>query len=62
MLTSAVFNPKFINIKIIKVIKSIAIRNGKIVWKHGPYCGYFLLELEISGVGVQNRHQDSEKW
>ena len=24
----------------------IAIRNGKIVWKHGPYCWYFPLNLK----------------
>ena len=23
---------------------NIIIRNGKIVWKHGPYCGYFRLK------------------
>ena len=26
------------------VPRTIVIRNGKIVWKHGPYCGYFRLK------------------
>ena len=25
---------------------NIVIRNGKIVWKHGPYCSYFRLNLK----------------
>ena len=28
---------------------TIVIRNGKIVWKHGPYCWYFCLNLEYLG-------------
>ena len=27
----------------------IVIRNGKIVWKHGPYCQYFPLNLKYPG-------------
>ena len=27
----------------------ILIRNGKIVWKHGPYCWYFRLNLKYLG-------------
>ena len=27
----------------------IVIRNGKIVWKHGPYCCYFCLNLKFLG-------------
>ena len=27
----------------------IVIRNGKIVWKHGPYCWYFRLNLRYLG-------------
>ena len=27
----------------------IVIRNGKIVWKHGPYCWYFRLNLKYLG-------------
>ena len=27
----------------------IVIRNGKIVWKHGPYCCYFHLNLKYLG-------------
>ena len=29
--------------------KIIVIRNGKIVWKHGPYCWYFHLNLKHLG-------------
>ena len=29
--------------------KTIVIRNGKIVWKHGPYCCYFPLNLKYPG-------------
>ena len=29
--------------------KTIVIRNGKIVWKHGPYCWYFCLNLKYLG-------------
>ena len=29
--------------------KIIVIRNGKIVWKHGPYCWYFRLNLKYLG-------------
>ena len=28
----------------------IFIRNGKIVWKHGPYCWYFCLNLKYLGL------------
>ena len=28
----------------------IVIRNGKIVWKHGPYCWYFCLNLKYLGL------------
>ena len=35
------------------------IRNGKIVWKHGPY--FLIFELEISEVAVQSIHQNSGK-
>ena len=28
---------------------TIVIRNGKIVWKHGPYCWYFRLTLKYLG-------------
>ena len=28
---------------------SIVIRNGKIVWRHGPYCWYFHLNLKYLG-------------
>ena len=28
------------------LIVCIVIRNGKIVWKHGPYCWYFCLNLK----------------
>ena len=27
----------------------IVIRNGKIIWKHGPYCWYFFLNLKYLG-------------
>ena len=27
----------------------IVIRNGKIVWKHGPYCWYYRLNLKYPG-------------
>ena len=29
--------------------KTIVIRNGEIVWKHGPYCWYFCLNLKYLG-------------
>ena len=29
------------------IIQNILIRNGKTVWKHGPYCWYFRLSLNI---------------
>ena len=29
--------------------KSIVIRNGKIIWKHGPYFWYFRLNLKYLG-------------
>ena len=32
-----------------KILKSIVIRNGKILWKHGPYCWYFRLNLKHQG-------------
>ena len=47
---------------IFKYAKTIVIRNGKIVRKHGPYLLIFSLEPEISGVDVQSIHQNSEKW
>ena len=28
---------------------NIVVRNGKIVWKHGPYLRYFCLELKYLG-------------
>ena len=28
----------------------IVIRNGKIVWKHGPYCSCFYLNLKYLGL------------
>ena len=28
------------------VTSSIVVRNGKIAWKHGPYCWYFRLNLK----------------
>ena len=39
----------------------MVIRNGKMVWKHGP-CSIFLLELEISGAAIQSIHQNNENW
>ena len=38
---------------IFKYAKTIVIRNGKIVRKHGPYLLIFSLEPEISGVDVK---------
>ena len=32
-----------------KLSKTIVIRNGKVVWKHGPYCWYFRLNLKYLG-------------
>ena len=34
----------------LNVIFTIAMRNGKVVWKHGPYLVEFQCELGISGV------------
>ena len=31
------------------VVRVIVIRNGKIVWKHGPHCWYFHLNLKYLG-------------
>ena len=30
-------------------LQIIVIRNGRIVWKHGPYCWYFRLNLKYLG-------------
>ena len=40
-----------INIRLtsIRQIVIIVIRNGKTVWKHGPYCCYFRLNLKYLG-------------
>ena len=40
----------------------IVTRNGKIVWKHGPYCSCIRLNSRYLGVAVQSIHQNSEKW
>ena len=40
----------FINFKWHKIVYFIiVIRNEKIVWKHGPYCWYFCLNLKYLG-------------
>ena len=39
----------------------IVTRNGKIVWKHGPYCSCIRLNSIYLGVAVQSIHQNSEK-
>ena len=31
------------------IVFIIVIRNGKVVWKHGTYCSYFLLNLKYLG-------------
>ena len=36
------------------VYNCIVIRNGKIVWKHGPYCWYFPLNLKYLGDRTDN--------
>ena len=40
----------------------IVIINGKIVWKHGPCCWYFRLNLEYLGWLYKSIHQNSKKW
>ena len=35
--------------RVLNIITSIIIRNGKIVWKCGPYCWYFPLNLKYMG-------------
>ena len=35
--------------RILIIFYIIVIRNGKIVWKHKPFCWYFCLNLKYSG-------------
>ena len=37
---------KLLNTELVWDSLVIVIRNGKIVWKHGPYCSYFHLNLK----------------
>ena len=40
---------KYINLGTVNLSIIIVIRNGKIVWKHGPCCWYFCLNLKYLG-------------
>ena len=38
----------------------IVIRNGKTVWKHGPYCWYFNLNLDIWGGRTEHKSKQQK--
>ena len=46
----------------IQVVGIIAIRNRKIVWKHGPYCWYFHLNLKYLDGRTKHTSKQQKRW